>query len=131
MPYSPHRACPGKGPRYRICPNLIRGAETCCSECKPYEKAKIRRYDKERGNSGRRGYDAQWQKLRNIKANQDPLCEICLLKGLVVPLDVVHHIKPIETHPELRLNMNNLQSLCTQHHEECHADDRFGRNKIT
>jgi len=93
----------------------------------PYEKAATRRYDKSRGNSGERGYDAQWQKVRTIKANQDPLCEECLKAGLLVPLDVVHHIKPIETHPELRLVIENLMSLCTFHHEEIHKGERWGR----
>ena len=126
-PYKAGRPCPGKGPRRGGCPNLIKGDQTCCPECKPYEKKAVMRYDKDRGNSGERGYDAQWQRVRNIKANQDPLCEICLLKGLIVPLNVVHHIKPIETHPGLRLVINNLMSLCTQHHEAEHKGERWGR----
>lgn len=127
MPFKPSRPCMGRGPRRGSCPNLIRGPETCCPDCMPFEKAKIRRYDQERGNSGDRGYDAQWQKVRDMKANQDPLCEQCLKESRIVPLDIVHHIKPIETHPELRLAIDNLISLCNAHHEETHKDGRWGR----
>ena len=67
------------------------------------------------------------QRVRDFKASQDPLCEICDKHGIVRPLDVVHHVLPIETHPELRLDPDNLMSLCTEHHEEIHKDERWGR----
>ena len=126
-PYAAGRPCPGVGPRRGSCPNLIRGSERNCEICDPYVKAKNKRYDKARGNSGERGYDAAWAKIRNVKASQDPLCEFCLRDGLVVPLDVVHHDKPIETHPELRLVMDNLISLCNEHHEIIHGPERWGK----
>ena len=127
MPKKPRRPCPGKGPRYRRCQNLIDGNEACCPECKPYEKKATKRYDQQRGNSGDRGYDAAWQKVREGKASRNPLCERCLRNGNIHALDVVHHIKPIETHPELRLVMDNLESLCTACHEEEHKGERWGR----
>jgi len=129
MPYRPSRPCPGRGPRRGGCPNLIRGNARYCPECEPWEKKAIKEYDRQRGNSGDRGYDAAWQRVRDFKANQDPLCEICDKQGRVRPLDVVHHIKPIETHPQLRLDIDNLQSLCNEHHEIMHVHDRFGRTK--
>lgn len=94
----------------------------------PYVKKEIRQYDKKRGTSGERGYDATWQKVREMKANQNPLCEECLKNGIVKPLNKVHHIKPIETHPELRLVMENLMSLCNECHEQIyHKGERWGR----
>ena len=126
---SPMKPCLGRGPRRGVCPNLINIPGTCCAECLPYEKKAVWRYDQARGNSGERGYTAQWQKVREMKASRDPLCEVCLLGGDEVPLDVVHHIKSIETHPELRLVMENLLSVCMKHHEKLHSEDRFGRSK--
>ncbi|MEB1809038.1 MAG: HNH endonuclease [Bacillaceae bacterium] len=32
----------------------------------------------------------------------------------------VHHIKEIEIHPEEALNINNLETLCLDHHNEIH-----------
>ena len=124
------KPCPGKGPRFGLCPNLIKGKKVrLCPECLPYQKKEIRQYDRERGNSGERGYDAQWQKVRDIKAAKNPLCEECLKEGRPdTPLDVVHHIKSIESHPELRLVMDNLMSLCISCHDQIyHKGERWGR----
>lgn len=129
MPNKPLKPCPGRGPRTRSCPNLIKGSETCCQECRSYAKQSDRDYDNMRGNSGERGYDRTWQKVRAFKTNRDPLCEICLKRGLTVPLDVVHHIQPIETHPRLRLVMENLMSLCNACHETIHKKGRWRRNE--
>ncbi|MDX1769936.1 MAG: HNH endonuclease [Planococcaceae bacterium] len=35
----------------------------------------------------------------------------------------VHHIKEIEHHPELALELDNLQTICLEHHNKEH--DRF------
>jgi 5-methylcytosine-specific restriction protein A len=126
MPYQTKRQCPGRGLRHGFCQNLI-NSEICCPECQRYEKAIAKEYDHRRGNSNERGYDATWQKLRRMKAARNPLCERHFAQGVYIPLDVVHHIKPIETHPELRLAMDNLMSLCNACHEEIHKGERWGR----
>jgi 5-methylcytosine-specific restriction enzyme A len=74
-----------------------------------------------RQNSGLRGYNGQWQKVRNIKISNDPLCEQCINHGIDEIATIVHHIKSIEDAPELRLRYDNLMSLCTQCHEEIHG----------
>lgn len=117
MPSKPKKPC-----TYPGCPELTTGGR-----CDRHKRQASRKYDKERGTSGERGYDATWQKVREMKANQDPLCQECLKTGRTVPLDKVHHIKPIETHPELRLVMENLRSLCTPCHEAEHEGERFKR----
>ncbi len=91
--------------------------------------------DGNRPNSSDRGYDHQWQKVRARKVKKDPFCERCLKKipKLYVPISVktngnygvVHHIKPIETHPHLRLVMENLESLCFDCHEREHGRMKF------
>jgi len=81
---------------------------------------KNQRYDN-RLNSGERGYSNDWQKVRKIKIKQDPLCEICARVDIDRVASIVHHIKPIETHPELRLVMSNLMSLCNDCHEATHG----------
>ena len=118
MPNKSARPCPGKGPRRNHCPNLIKGTERLCPACQPYEKAEVKRYDDERGNSGDRGYDASWRKVRDVKLAHDPLCERCLQQGRDKAASMVHHIKPVIECPELRLQMTNLMSLCNPCHEE-------------
>ena len=126
MPYLPRRNCPGRGPRRGSCPNLIQGSETCCPECKPYEKAKVRRYDKERDQTPGRKFlhSMAWRKIRAAKLNRDPLCQICLENGLTVPAVLVHHCDE----NQLNNRDENLKSLCVSCHEEVHKKDRWGRS---
>jgi 5-methylcytosine-specific restriction endonuclease McrA len=121
------RPCPGKGSRFRSCPNLIRGNVRLCPECEALNNNETKEYDRRRGSSSKRGYDAAWKKLRELKANHNPLCEVCLNKGIERPLDLVHHVMPVEDYPKLRLVMENLLSVCIPCHEHIHNTDRWGR----
>jgi 5-methylcytosine-specific restriction endonuclease McrA len=64
------------------------------------------------------GYDNRWTKLSKSKRIVDPLCEECERQGKVTPATEVHHIKPIATHPELRLDWDNLMSICRDCHDK-------------
>lgn len=66
-----------------------------------------------------RGYGNDWRQLSERKRAEDPLCENCLEKySKATPAVHVHHMKPIATHPELRLEWSNLMSVC----EPCHNE---------
>ncbi len=52
-------------------------------------------YEKNRGTPARRGYDRRWREVRRQKLSEDPLCELCLRAGYVIPATEVHHIVPI------------------------------------
>ena len=60
---------------------------------------------------------AAWKRCRAAKLAIDSDCEICAAKGKFEPAIDVDHIKPRRTHPELALDLRNLQSLC----ERCHG----------
>jgi 5-methylcytosine-specific restriction enzyme A len=55
-------------------------------------------------------------------------CKECSRYGRTTQANTVHHIFPLETHPELRLTSDNLVSLCGKCHNEMH--DRI-TNEIT
>lgn len=95
--------------------------------CAEHEKQSKAQYDAQRGSACERGYNYQWFKVRAMKLNMDPLCERHLKQGHDVAAVIVHHLKPIETHPELRLNIDNLQSLCNDCHELQHKSERWKR----
>ena len=58
-----------------------------------------------------------WSKLsRQFKIN-NPLCVMCESRGIVRVVKYVDHKIPILIDYELRLDVNNLQSLCAK----CHA----------
>lgn len=110
MPEAPKKRC-----SYPMCRALTSGGR-----CDEHRRKEYKRYDESRGDSGQRGYDARWQKVRAMKKRMNPFCEVCLKQGEYVLLNVVHHIRPIEEAPELRLSMGNLLSVCSYHHELIH-----------
>lgn len=92
---------------------------TVCVECKRLNcvlHSARKRYDEQRGDSTRRGYDRAWRKVRAVKVSLNPLCELCVREGKVTPAQEVHHVQPVATNPDLRLALENLVSLCAAHH---------------
>jgi uncharacterized protein (TIGR02646 family) len=55
--------------------------------------------------------------MRRLHLMQHPSCAQCGLAG-----DEVHHILPRESHPHLKYDWSNLQTLCLQCHKEIHRD---------
>ena len=78
-----------------------------------------------------------WRQCRKAyTASVGGLCERCMEQGRYSPGDVVHHIEPLTAmninDPNITLNWNNLQLVCTQCHAEIHSGrrwrvDEFGR----
>jgi 5-methylcytosine-specific restriction protein A len=104
----------------RQCPSCNRIVSGDCPVC---TRKRRREYDNKRASSGKRGYDAKWQRKRDAKLRTDPLCECDDCKAgnkRVIRATMVHHIKPIETNPELRLKMSNLLSMSRECHEKLH-----------
>ena len=122
------KPCNGK---YGTCKNTIKHNEKYCPECKGAERArqraKTKEYDKLRGTATERGYDAAWRKLRAYKLKISPLCACpdCQ-NGLirVKSANTVHHIKPVHTHPHLRLRLDNLLSMTRECHEKIEGRKR-------
>lgn len=97
-------------------------------------KKKPSRYDPQRKERMRVYNTARWRKLRDLKLKDQPLCEVCLSKGIVKQADEVHHIESFmsyDTRSEQSLkaySYNNLQSICKQcHQREHHGGKREGR----
>lgn len=58
-----------------------------------------------------------WKKLSKQYKINNPLCVMCSNREIVRTAEYVDHKVPIEIDYELRLDVNNLQSLCAK----CHA----------
>jgi 5-methylcytosine-specific restriction endonuclease McrA len=69
-----------------------------------------------RGTTDEMGYDGDWERLRDYHRAREPLCRHCAQRGKVVPMKHVDHIIDIIDAPELRLQDDNLQSLCASCH---------------
>ena len=72
----------------------------------------------------------QWKQKRNqIKSRDKYLCQVCLTDKYKTNYRYtydeveVHHIVPIEEDYNLRLNSNNLITLCRMHHEMAEAGE--------
>ena len=60
-----------------------------------------------------------WRRIRQLALQRDHyLCQNCLKKGVIKTATEVHHLQPVADHPELALELSNLQSLCWQCHEQ-------------
>lgn len=101
-----------------MCPNFATKGWKCDLHAKQVQA----KYDKIRGNSYERGYDRQWIKVREIKLSINPLCEKCVVE---TPAVLVHHIVPVADNPNLKLVLDNLQSLCVACHEKIHGNRFF------
>lgn len=63
----------------------------------------------------------EWQKTREAVRERDHNeCQMCKAKGKYSTAEVVHHIKHLKDRPDLRLDMDNLISLCNECHNDIH-----------
>lgn len=105
MPRKPKKPC-----SYPGCPELVESGQ---SYCEKHRKLRQKQYDKKRGTSAQRGYDARWRRIRRMVIAEEPLCRECKKNGIVKPATDVHHIdgNPMNNRRE------NLEPLC----HECHS----------
>lgn len=80
-----------------------------------------------RGTNKERGYGADWTDLRNAYITDYPLCERCEELGHITPAREVHHKVAFQgTDDPLRLDWNNLESVCNA----CHRKREHERKKV-
>lgn len=60
-------------------------------------------------------------KRRYILQRDRNLCQRCLQAGRLTTAKLVHHVKPLEEHPDLAMDDKNLISLCVPCHEQTHS----------
>ncbi len=63
-----------------------------------------------------RGYGWDWDRLAARYRRNNPICEECERRGRIELMVHVDHMIPVADAPELRLDEDNLQSLCL----DCH-----------
>lgn len=80
-------------------------------------------------------HTAAWKRLRAVALSRDNgMCQKCMERfraGYGVHprrAQMVHHIIPVEERPDLALDLNNLQSLCWECHNEEHPE-KGGHNR--
>jgi 5-methylcytosine-specific restriction protein A len=109
---------------YRGCPRTTHGRY--CDEHLPLAR---QFYDRRRGSTKERGYDADWQCVAEQRRGLDAyLCQWCLKEGLLRGSPLVDHIIPIHVRPDWRLEIGNTQVLCFDCHTIKTSEDmqRYG-----
>lgn len=76
------------------------------------QKDGAKEYDRQRGSSHQRGYDARWRKARLMFLRENPLCVECQRQGKLTAATVVDHIVAHKGNKELFWDRSNWQSLC-------------------
>ena len=76
----------------------------------------------------------QWHKTREVALMRDNyLCVLCAKEGKTIPADVVHHKEHLTeanvNNPNVSLNLDNLISLCAEHHFQEHRGEH-GKGRI-
>lgn len=111
LPRKPKRPC-----SYPGCPNLTDGR--FCEEHKREENKRYEKYD--RDPAVRRRYGRVWKRVRDAYVKEHPFCELCFEKKILVPVEEVHHIKPLSEGGNH--SKSNLISLCKSCHARIHAE---------
>ena len=122
MPWKPQHYCTFPG-----CTIRIESGQSRCSEHKLFLQSQ---YDRRRGTSTERGYNARWRQLRRWWLNAHPLCEECRKEKKLVAATIVDHITPHRGDQTLLYDPANLQSLCTICHNRKTATEDGGLGNI-
>src|SRR4051812_33623901 len=104
------------------CKALVRGATRCTEHTREREQA--------RGSASQRGYDGAWRTLRAAHLSAHPMCSHPSCDLIATDVD---HVTPHRGDNGLRLDPDNLQSLCHGHHsaKTVAQDGGLGRMRRT
>ena len=112
--------------KHKGCYQLVdSGVGYCDEHIKDKDKASRsmsdRQYNNERPERHQFYHTKAWKQLRKRKVAMTPYCERCRKNGVLRPVEIVHHIIEIEEDWDLRLDINNLESVCRRCHNEIHS----------
>jgi len=82
----------------------------------PTPQSRAREDYRRRGTRQQQGYTDEWLARAADYRKRNPLCVMCLKRGIVRPCQCVDHIIPHKGDPVLFWDENNWQSLCNPCH---------------
>lgn len=106
MPIKPKRPCSNPS-----CPATCEAGQRWCEAHRQEGADRMRDFERGRGSSSDRGYDADWRRFREVWLHYHPVCEECFQ-----PATEIHHIVPLRSGGEKYAD-SNLRALC----HSCHS----------
>lgn len=100
---------------YPGCPALVTGRY--CAEHAKKVNSDYEKYGRDK--NAKRIYGRAWKRIRDKYAAEHPFCEKCCERGVLVPVEEIHHKLPLSeggTH-----DRSNLIALCKSCHSQIHA----------
>ena len=110
MPTKPPRPCRQPG-----CPALTDSKRGYCDKHSGDRDYKQRRTDEAEQSLYT---STRWRKLRALKLQENPFCELCLPK--IAPATIVHHKHEVKQGGD-PFEWDNLQSVCASCHRREHG----------
>ena len=110
VPSKPKKPC-----AYPGCPALVTGRY--CAEHAKKVNSDYEKYGRDK--NAKRRYGRAWKRIRDKYAAEHPFCEKCYERGVLVPVEEIHHKLPLSeggTH-----DRSNLIALCKSCHSQIHA----------
>lgn len=100
--------------------------------CDAHTETRQQKRNKQSTTMNREFYNStSWRELSKRHRTEYPLCRHCLELGILTPVSVVDHIIEIDDDPTLKLDPQNLQSLCHPCHNSKTASERRTRELNT
>jgi 5-methylcytosine-specific restriction protein A len=95
--------------------------------CQEHKQEKWKGYDKERGSAYERGYTSRWNKYSKMFRRKNPLCVMCLEKGVLTPSEHTDHIIAVSGADDpLFWQEDNHQALCAPCHSKKTVEEDGG-----
>lgn len=92
------------------------------------------RYPKRATDASRFRDTATWQKVRKLARQTMPLCVdpfgVHRLSGRFEITEDIHHVRGVESHPELSCDLDNLAGLCRLCHARVSGMERAGQDTV-
>ncbi len=111
---------------YKACAYMHCHVLTKDTYCDIHSKEVHKEYKRNRNDKKEQLFysSKSWLRLRNVKRQMNPLCEVCLTKNKLTPTDIIHHIIEVKDDWSLRLTLSNCQSVCASCHQALHRSDQ-------
>lgn len=114
------------------CGKAIDASLSKCESCQKKRNERHKLYDKHRRDKEAAAFykSKAWRIVREDALLRDlGLCQHCLKQKRITLADMVDHIIPIKVEWDLRLSIDNLQSLCNRCHAIKTAEDKLKYQK--